>query len=342
MNPICKQCERSSPLTKHTFTTLMHRLSRAGFKKDFVRPAILPDWWDESCAEDSSLLQDIEIRVARFLGLPLAAVKDANTVLAPPGYPGAQLRRVRDVDRDRLGPAIHSAMRIAAAVVRSLRDTAPDLAVPPADGLAWRELIERAGPAATLDDIVADLWNRGIPVVPLDVLPAPSFQGIACIVEGRPVMLLGQKHDEPGRAAFLVAHEAGHVAAGDCVPDQPVVDEEEEITDDAVIERRADQYATHVLIGCDTVPVDGASFKELARRASEIERTTGADASAVIFAWARRTGDYTKATMAVKALYRGAGARRQLRRLFDLHVDLVGATESDRALLRCVYIGALV
>jgi Zn-dependent peptidase ImmA (M78 family) len=189
-----------------------------------------------------------------------------------------------------------------------------------------------------LNDIATDLWVRGIPVVPLDVLPAPSFQGVACIVEDRPVVLLGHKYDEPGRVAFLVAHEAGHVAAGDCAPDQPVVDKEEEIADDTNIERRADQYARRVLIGSDSVPViDGADFKALASQAETIERETGAEASTVIFAWARHTGDYAKATMAVKALYRGTGARRQLRQLFDRHVDLVAATESDRALLRCVY-----
>jgi hypothetical protein len=314
-------------------------MSRAGFKKEFVSSAILPDWWDEeSCANDPSLFQDIEIRVARFLGLPLAAVTDAGVALTLPAYPQAQLRHVRDVDRGRLGPTIHAAIRIAAAIVRSLRVPLPRISVPPADGLAWRGQIQRGDATVTLNAIAADLWMRGIPVVPLDVLPVPSFQGVACIVEGRPVVLLGHKYDEPGRVAFLVAHEAGHVAAGDCAPDQPVVDEEEEISDDADIERRADQFARRVLIGSDSVPaIDGADFKALASRAETIERETGAEASAVIFAWARHTGDYAKATMAVKALYRGTGARRQLRQLFDRHVDLVAATESDRALLRCVY-----
>ncbi len=316
----------------------MRRLSRTGFKKEFVCSAILPDWWDDSCADDPRILQDVEIRVARFLGLPLAAVADPGAALAAPEYPQAQLRRVRDVDRDRLGPAIHSATRIAAAVVRCLRDPEPQLVVPPDDGIAWRNEINRAGAALTLTEIVSDLWMRGVLVIPLEVLPAPSFQGIACVVEGRPVILLAHKHDEPGRVAFLAAHEAGHVAAGDCAPGQPVVDEEEEIADDAEIEIRADQYATRVVVGGDAVPrVDGGSFKELARMAAEIERGTGADASAVIFAWARRTGDYAKATMAVKALYRGGGARGQLRQLFDRYVDLDAATESDRALLRCVY-----
>jgi hypothetical protein len=316
----------------------MRRLSRAGFKKDFVCSAILPDWWDDSCADDPRLLQDIEVRVARFLGLPLAAVADPGAALAAPVYPLAKLRRVRDVDRDRLGPAIHSATTIAAAVVRCLRDPRPQVAVPPDDGLAWRNEITRAGTAPTLTEIVSDLWMRGVPVVPLEVLPAPSFQGIACVVEDRPVILLAHNHDELGRVAFLAAHEAGHVAAGDCAPGQPVVDEEEEIADDADIETRADQFATRVVVGGDSVPcIDGGSFKELARTAVDLERTRGADASSVIFAWARHTGDYAKATMAVKALYRSAGARRQLRHLFDRHVDLDAATESDRALLRCVY-----
>ncbi len=302
-------------------------------------PAILPDWWDESCVQDLTLLQDIEIRVARFLDLPLAVVRDASTALASPAYPDAQLRRVRDVDSKRLGPAIHSALRIAAAVVRSLRDSVPDPVVPPPDGLAWRDLIARAGPAATLDEILDDLWLRGIPVVPLDVLPAPSFQGIACIVDSRPVILLGHKHDEPGRVAFLVVHETGHIASGDCVPDQPVVDEGDEVIDDSDIERKADRYATQVLVGADSSPIveQVEHFKELASRAAELETETGADASFIISAWAAQTGDYAKASMAVKALYRAVGARRKLQQHFVQHVDFDAANESDCALLRCVH-----
>ena len=327
-------------MMRHTFTTLMRRLSRAGFKKDFVRPAILPEWWEETCAQDASLLPDIEIRVARFLGLPLSTVRDAGAALAAPSYSGAQLRRVRQIGGARLVPAIHSAMRIAAAVVRSLRDPVLNPAVPPPDGVAWREQIGGGGAPVTLDDILSDLWLHGIPVVPLDVLPAPSFQGAACIVEGRPVILLGHKHDEPGRVAFIVAHESGHIAAGDCKPNQPVVDEDYEILDDADMEQMADLFATHVLVGTDSVPLlDGTQFKQLARSAAELESDTGADAGAIISAWAARTRDYAKATMALKALYRSSGARRQLLQHFERHVDIDATTETDRALLRCVHGG---
>lgn len=316
----------------------MKRMAHAGFTTEFVRSAILPEWWANSCSEDPTLLQDVEIRLARFLGLPLAMIKDPNIALAPLVYPAAQLRRVREVDRNRLRPAIHSAVRIAECVVRNLRNGKSETSVPPTDPLAWRSLIEPVGGAVTLDDVISDLWKRSIPVVPVDMLPIPGFQGMCCIVETRPVILLGHKHDEPGRVAFVVAHEVGHVTASDCAPDRPVVDEEDEITDDAEIERRADQYATNFLIGSDTVPqIDAVNFKDLARDASKLEREIGADASMVIFAWARRTGDYTMATMAVKALYRHLGARQQLYDLFNRHVDVSAAAETDRALLRCVY-----
>lgn len=324
-------------MKSHTFKTLMRRLSRTGFKPDFTRPAILPDWWDDACADDPSVLPDVEIRVARFLQRSIADVRDPSVELTAPTYNRAQLRRVRDIDRDRLGPAIHSALQIAGAVVRSLRTKDRPPTAVPADAFTWRRQISPGGQAVKLDDLLGDLWSRGIPVVPVDVLPTPTFQGLACIVEGRPVILLGHKIEQPGRVAYVIAHEAGHVVAGDCARDQPVVDEEEEIADDSDMERNADLFATRLLVGENTVPdFDGGDFRELARHAIASERQIGAEASAIIFAWARRTGEYETASMAVKALYRNSGARNRLRDHFDRHVDIDAATETDRGLLRCV------
>ena len=109
----------------------MRRLSKAGFSHDFVQRAILPDWWDDHCAADPRLLQNIEIRIARFLGQPLRTVTAPTGTLAPPRYPNAQLRRARGMHRDRLAPAMHAAIRIAAAAVRNLRPTGPPPATAP-------------------------------------------------------------------------------------------------------------------------------------------------------------------------------------------------------------------
>ena len=317
----------------------MRRLSHAGFRNEFVRRAILPDWWDETLRGQLDLLPEIELRVARFLGAPLAEIKIPGSALSFPKYANAQLRRVRDVNRDRLAPAIHSALRIGAATIRCLRSPARPYEAIPQDPLAWREQLRPESGPVTLQQVLEDLWNRGIPVIPVDLLPSPSFQGIACVIEGRPVILLGYRNDEPGRVAHSVVHEAGHVARGDCSPDQPVVDETEDVVDETEIELRAEQYARLALSGVDRFPeVDaGADYKRLANQAFQLERTEEIEASLIIFAWAARTRDYATATMAVKALFRGTGARRQLRLHFDRHVDLESANESDRALLRCVY-----
>lgn len=271
--------------------------------------------------------------------MPVTTVVDPAVPLAVPAYQGARLRRVRDIDRDRLGPAIHAAIRIGEAVVRNLkRRTEPH--PPPADGLEWRAQMERPEERVTLEDVLDDLWERGIPVVPVDMLPSPSFQGLAAIVHDRPVIVVGYKHDEPGRAAFRVSHEAGHVANADCTADAPVVDEDEEIASEDEIEERADRFALRVLVGRDVIPsVEdewSADYRELAKRAVSVEKETGADAAAVIFSWARATGDYATATMATRSLYRATGARRSLREWFSRHVDVGAAAESDRELLRAV------
>ncbi len=332
-------------MPKHSFNTLMRRLSRAGFRQQFVTTALIPDWWEESYAKDPTLLPEIEILVARFLNAPLSVVRNVEEELMPPAYGGAQLRRVRDIDRSRLGPAIHTAIRVAEAVVRNLRCTRSEQAQLPDDALEWRRLLRsrRSGPVQ-LNDILCALWARGIPVIPMDMLPAPSFQGLACIVDGHPVIILGQKYDEPGRVAFLVAHEAGHIAAEHCSPNVPVLDQDKAIQDGSEVERVADLFARHLLVGDKTVKLpaqEQLDAKGLAQRAVDLESQTGVDAGFLIFGWAASTLNYAEASMAVKALYRSVGARRCVRRLFDEYVDPSSAAESDRALLRCVYGGPL-
>ena len=195
----------------------------------------------------------------------------------------------------------------------------------------------------TLDAVLEDLWTRGIPVVPTYMLPVPSFQGLAAVVEGRPVVVLGHRHDEPGRAAFRISHEAGHIAKEDCTPDAPVVDKDEEMLSDDAMEKLADQYAIRVLVGRDSIteldPSAVHNFQDLAIRAATVERENGIDAGAVIFSWARTTGDYATATRATKALYLATGATRSLRQYFKRFVDVEGAPLSDQELMRVVVPG---
>lgn len=325
-------------LSKHSFTTLMRRLSDAGFQREFTREVVLPDWWSAECARDPSLLPDIELRVARFVKASIGVVRDPNAALAAPPVPGAKLRRVRSLSQERLAPAIYAGLQIAAAVVRCLREPNREVRIPPADPRAWRATIPPTRGVVEFKGIVADLWARGIPVVHVEILPTPCYQGMACVVEGRPVVLIGHGYDDPGRLAFFIGHEAGHVANGDCAPDQPVVDDQNEIADNDPIERRADEYAGRLLTAEATVPeANGLDFRRLAAKCGQEGRTRGVDPAALVWAWASRTKDYATATLAVQALYRATGGKSWLRSQLDEHLDLKEASESDRALLRCLY-----
>lgn len=322
-------------MAQHSFPSLMRRLAAAGFKAQFARTALLPDWWDESCTDDPTLLPELEVRVARFLGSPVKLVRDADASLSAPTYVGAQLRRVRDLARDRLASAIHAALRIAQAVVRNMPDRVPD--PPPADALAWRAQIPRRAAVLQLDDILGDLWTRGIPVIQATTLPSPGFQGLVAIVEGRPTVVIGHDIDEPSRLAFVVAHEVAHVVSGDCSEAQLVVDEDEGIPDDTAMEARADSFASALLTGNVRLPeLSPRDFKDLATKAASQETLLGVDASSVIWAWARRTLDYQMAAMATKALYRDRGGKRIVRRHTETNVNFYDASDSDRALLRCL------
>jgi hypothetical protein len=157
---------------------------------------------------------------------------------------------------------------------------------------------------------------------------------MAAIIKGRPVVVIGQKHDAPGRVGFFVAHEAGHIANGDCADGKTIVDEEESSSDDSAIETRADRYASRVLLGeVLASKLKGDAFETLAERAYVIERETGAEAGALLFHWARENENFQTASLAVGALYRHTGARRMMARFLASNVNIEDAPETDRALL---------
>lgn len=296
----------------------------------------MPEWWDDSCAADASLLDDVEFRVARFLGLPLDQVRDPELPLFGTAVEGIRLRHSRDLDADRLLPAVHAGTEVAAAVARNEKVAAIPPNLPPPDPAAWRKDLIPSGGAIDLEVLLADLWRRGIAVVFAEKLPSPKYQGMACIVEGRPVVVLGRAHDEPPRVAFLVAHEVAHLVYGDCEPGQPMIDEEEAV-DVSEVEVRADEYAWRLLTGRPDLPeFDAPDFKRLADRATELEAESGIDAGFLVWSWANRTGAFPVGAMALKALYLHRGGLDLLRRYASENIDAASASETDRSLLACI------
>lgn len=318
-----------------TFRSLLGRLDKAGFRKKFVATALLPDWWSKECARDGSVLPEIEIGVARFLGVPLDLVRDPSRVLKPRAFHGAQLRVTASHRRAGVYPAMHAAMAVAGAVLRSLRVRTAPVAVPP-NPLEWRAALVDRGGSVGLRELVSDLWARGIPVIHLDVVPTPKFQGMVCVVEGRPVILLAWADDAPACQLFHIAHECGHLANGDVAEDRPVVDQEIATGKRVSVkrERDANAYACALLRGAWT----GGTSRPVSRTAISAQIAAAAsnvDPGHVILSWAWDHGNYAQARAALKRAGLATGARAVLSEHFERFVDAEGASESDRALLAC-------
>jgi hypothetical protein len=272
----------------------------------------------------------------------LATLRADYNAVAVPSYHGPRLRRPANVKAERVGPAIHAGVELAAAVTRALRNTAP-ASLPSTDAVQWSSTLQPAFGETLLEVMARDLWSRGVPVIPAEGLPTPKYQGLACIVDGRPVIVVGHEHDEPARVALWIAHECGHLVAGDCAEGAPVVDEDEDAGQASDMEKRADDYAWNVLMRGEKPSKPSAwpdEWQKVADKAAAVEQKTSVDAGVLVWSWTTRTKRYQDGKLALQALYRAKGARQTLAQLFNEHVDVENASETDAALLGCMVGGS--
>lgn len=318
----------------HNLKTLLARVTKAGIPRPLARCALVPDWWGPESDEDGSLA-DVEERVARFLRMPLSQVRDPAAALALPAHPGAQLKNARHVSRAKLDPAIHFALMVAKAALPCLRDAAPVRPLP-RDPLDWRAELLEAGPFPDLAVVLENLWARGYLVLHVSRLPTPRFQGLAALVNGRPVILLSHDLEPPAVFLFNIAHEAGHHASGHCTDETFIVDGEEN-DDRSETEVEANRYARLAMLGRDDLPsFFGDKPRQLAQEALDEQARTRADAGLLLRSWAFENGTWALASAAIEAIDQDLGGPETVRAAFEEHIDRNLATDAERGLLACL------
>lgn len=342
-----------------TFRRLMSRLRDAGFSKDFVERAILPEWWSSDMGRDASVLPELEICVARFCGLPLATIRDADLPLEINVAQGPRLRS----QSEGVGAAVHAALAVAKAVVRNLSSTCPPYRPLPRDANAFRAEAMHGREAPTFKGIVEALWRHGVPVLHIDCLPSPKFRGMACRVGGRDVIVLSLATDSRPKLMFDLAHEAGHLANGHVSDDEPVLldsaegleslaeepwawEQEGLFPQDRVPrarttkteEREADAYGRSLIgklpSGWADVP-RRAHAAVIARLLRDLAREHQIDAPYVAHQWGLKTREFARANRAIQIL-QGGHARGVILEEVGKNIDLDGASETDARLLGCL------
>lgn len=325
-----------------TYRSLLGRLKAGGVNlSPAAREAILPDWWDESCEEDVSALQAVELRLARYLNVPLAVLADPSQPIQVRTDAGWRLRtRAGSTDGD---------AAIAAQVGRALlRAAVPNRRAPrpvrrlPEDPMKLRDVFLKKDKLVELETLLTLCDACGILVLKVDRAKLPegkAYQGLAWTYEDVPCILLAEDQDTPARVAFHLAHEIGHHALGHVAQETVILDEDEGSDSGEQIEKAADRYALRLIYGAGEgiqFP-NAADASSLAREAKRTGIAIDVAPGSVIEAWARGMPRvqhrYAIATTAHQLAGTGSGARALLAAHNAQVVDIEQANDVEYSML---------
>lgn len=301
---------------------IYQRLKSLGVDAPFVRSRILPDWWDDAQAAVPATRAVAEFAISRFLGIPIADLRDPTASLALPAPSHAKLKLRSDATREKVAPGLALADRAARLLVDLLAQNEEGASLPAFTGTRTaaqvRQQILAAGDIVTLGTLLEFAWSNGIAVLHLADVPKGSktFDGMACFVGQVPVVVLASRRQSPPWVAFHLAHELGHLLLGHArAGGGPVVDAGLDAGLDATHgdpqEREADVFALEVLTGSrkPTLPKSSLTGPNLAAWASRIGESEHIDPGTLSLVYGRERRRMPVAQLALKRLRLDAGAQ---------------------------------
>jgi hypothetical protein len=210
----CHANTRELAVIPHEMRDLYQRLSKVGFDKEWVRAAILPDWWDDEMASVPYNRAAAEACISANLGFHIRQLRDRSASLPTPEITDICFKRNRKVAVAKVAPSIQVVRRAAKLVTSSVSFTNAFASGNSAADIR-KELLNR-GPFVTLSTLVDYCWEIGIAVIGVTSLPKKSakFDGLAMYQGDVPAIVLASGKDGPPWLAFHLAHELGHLQLG--------------------------------------------------------------------------------------------------------------------------------
>lgn len=230
----------TSPLT-----SIVRRLTAAGYDRAFVR-SVLPDWWEDEIAAHPTGLEEAVGRFSAALGVVPASLRAGErAAFAADVEPRFKLRKgVQENDLQPLRMTATQALRLACIAT-------PAGPLPAADPAALRQHVLAAGHACVTLGALLDLcWDASIPVLHLGQKVGPKkMDGMTARFGDRYGIVLCANLKHPSRLAFVLAHELGHVLLGHLPHDGVLVDTEGVGSDSDSEEAQANDFAWTLLTG---------------------------------------------------------------------------------------------
>lgn len=243
---------------------IYQRLALLGLKKSWLRTHVLPLWWSDELARTPSARSEIEIYLARTLGLEISSLRDAGAPLAFTAAPRTRFKRHANScdEKLKLARALGSRLGILAATAT---EQTPVVATDNRHALSTlsaqsiRAMILETGTQwIGLKELLEFCHSRGVPVVHATLPDGfKRYDGMALCPHGRPVILSFNGRHSPSWQAFIVAHELGHHVLGHIGVNGEIFDDKLQRNDDDEEESAANQFAIELLTGAEHFDYQG-------------------------------------------------------------------------------------
>jgi len=272
----------------------------------------MPDWWEDEAATDESGLLELQILLARRLNVSLVSLQSLNP---QPAF-RSTTQRFKTVH-----PEGSSQLAVAASIGHGLAQLLASTCAakplrPSIDADVLRQELLKNHEAVALDALCEWLWTAGIPVIHVTGWPDGLRRPDAMCVRasGRPVVMVVRKETALAKLEYLIAHEIGHIMSGHLssdenavlVDDMLPVDNQRSFFDQD--EKQADAYAMTLLGGsallASSKRLIGPSYSEMSLAAAALDEALNAklEPGQIILSWARSTGDWKLANLALRFL----------------------------------------
>lgn len=229
---------------------IYRRLRAVGFDTRYVRNTALPSWWDDDVAESPSGYQEGLVWLSRHLGVTLQSLQDETCPLQLRDFGRCNFKKSQGVSEEDLAVARTICTRAAQIAAASVQSAWRGQIAP--NGSEIREQILNAG--AVCVDLRALLdwcWGNGIPVLHVSNFPrsAKKMDGMAALIDGRPVIVICRNSKHQAWLLFILAHELGHLVRLHVSENGVLIDEQvvKDSVDDQ--EREANSTALEILTG---------------------------------------------------------------------------------------------
>jgi Zn-dependent peptidase ImmA (M78 family) len=287
--------------------TLRRELRQAGLTARAI-DAVWPEWWSDDAGDSRSATAELRYTLARRLGLSPRSL-----------FEGAPRFIWRDEAKYKnLGSATDEEVGIltsfGVAVGQCAMSASSSEYQAPNDAQFVRQAVLETSMVVGLADILAYCWGIGIPVLQLRLFPLARkrMHGMTVRVGGRFVILVGLETRFLAQAAFLIAHEIGHIVFRHVSESVALVDVEDPYdsghSDDE--ETLATRYALELLTGSPEPTIEASvesfSARQLAVAAMGQAATERIDAGALALGLAHATGRWAQGFGALKLIPPGS------------------------------------